>query len=76
MARRKKEVDEVVISDINSTSNVIKNNILIDKGVSTQKYINEKVKYFETEGGIRLVLMKRLITWLKNILKINLCQKE
>lgn len=52
MARRKKEVDEVVISDINSTSNVIKNNILIDKGVSTQKYINEKVKYFETEGGI------------------------
>ena len=46
MANRKKEADKAIISDIP------KHNILVDKGASVQNYINEKIKYSETEGGV------------------------
>lgn len=52
MAKTKKDIKETVILDMNSSSDSLKDNVLVDKGISVKNYVNQKTKYSETEEDI------------------------
>ena len=50
MARRKKETDEIL--DMNLSYDSLEYNSLVDKGISVKNYVNQKIKYSETEEDV------------------------